>query len=124
MSTQGSAYSRFRRALDKRNVALALAAASELRNVSLSDALELCLLLCEREPRRFERAALRWHGRFCREVVGVTLDEGQAVLALLAALKGPRRVDAACALAELIGRREMLPASEALIRWASGASEN
>ena len=79
-------YSRFHQALDKRSITLALASASELRNVSLSDALELCLLLGEREPRRFERAALRWHGRFCREVAGVTLEEGQAVLALLAAL--------------------------------------
>jgi hypothetical protein len=119
VTSQGSPYGRFRRALDKGNALAALSAAAELRSVGLTDALELCLLLCEREPRRYERAALRWHGRYCRELDGVTLDEGQAVLGLLGALRGPRRADAACALAELVARREMLPASEALIRWAS-----
>jgi hypothetical protein len=118
VTSQGSAYSRFRRALDNRSAGLALASAAELRSVSLTDALELCLLLCEREPGRYERAALRWHGRYCREVDGVSLDEGQAVLALLAALRGSRRSAVAVSLAELFDRRQLHQASEVLIRWA------
>jgi hypothetical protein len=59
MTSQGSPYGRFRRALDNGNALAALSATAELRSVSLTDALELCLLLCEREPRRYERAALR-----------------------------------------------------------------
>jgi hypothetical protein len=51
----------------------------------------------------------------------VTLDEAQAVLALLAALKGQRAPAAARALAELFNRRLLLQASEALIRWANGS---
>ena len=118
MTSQGSPYGRFRRALDKRNPLGALSAAAELRSVSLTDALELCLLLCEREPARYERAALRWHGRYCREVQGVSLDEAQAVLALLAALRGSRRPAVAVSLAELFDRRQLHQASEVLIRWA------
>lgn len=45
----------------------ALSAATELQQVSLSDALELCLLLVRKEPAKYPRAALRWHGRYCRE---------------------------------------------------------
>jgi hypothetical protein len=119
VTSQGSAYSRFRRALDNRSAASALASAAELRSVSLTDALELCLLLSEREPARYERAALRWHGRYCREVDGVSLDEAQAVLALLAALRGSRRPAVAVSLAELFDRRQLHQASQVLIRWAS-----
>jgi hypothetical protein len=39
------------------------------------EALELCLLLCDRAPEKFPRAALRWHRRYCREVRDVTLEE-------------------------------------------------
>jgi hypothetical protein len=121
VTSQGSPYGRFRRALDKGNALAALSAAAELRSVSLTDALELCLLLCEREPRRYERAALRWHGRYCREVDGVSLDEAQAVLALLGALRGSRRPAVAVSLAELFDRTQLHQASEVLIRWADGS---
>jgi hypothetical protein len=60
------------------------------------------LLLHTKEPNRFGRATLRWHGRYCREVPDVDLDEGQAVLAALCALRGPRKAAAARALAELL----------------------
>jgi hypothetical protein len=118
VTSHGLPYGRFHRALDNRNALGALAAGAELRHGSLTDALELCLLLCEREPRRYERAALRWHGRYCREVEGVSLDEGQAVLALLAALRGSRRPSVAVSLAELFDRRQLHQASEVLTRWA------
>jgi hypothetical protein len=118
VTSQGSPYGRFRRALDTGNATIALAAATELRSVSLTDALELCLLLCEREPGRYERAALRWHGRYYQEVDGVSLDEAQAVLALLAALRGSRRPSVAHSLAELFDRRQLHQASAVLIRWA------
>ena len=78
----------------------ALATARELPKIILSDSLRLCLLL--RGTDLFERAALRWHGRYCREVVAVDLDEAQAVLACLAALRGPRADVAARALCGLL----------------------
>jgi hypothetical protein len=72
--------------LDHGNVTEALSAAGELEHVGLVEALELCLLLCDRAPEKYGRAALRWHGRYCREVLDVTLEEAQAVLATLALL--------------------------------------
>jgi hypothetical protein len=71
------------------NVTEALSSASALEHVGLSEALELCLLLTK-QPARFERAALGWHGRYCRETRDVTFDEGVAVLVLLGAMRGPR----------------------------------
>ena len=50
MTTQGSAYMRFRRALDRGNVTEALSAASELQFVALAEALELTLLLVDGAP--------------------------------------------------------------------------
>jgi hypothetical protein len=66
------------------------ASASELEHVGLVEALELVLLLCRREPKRFPRAAHRWHGRYCHEVRDVGLEEAQVLLAALAALPSRR----------------------------------
>jgi hypothetical protein len=118
VTSQGSAYGRLRRALDTRTATIALAAAAELDYVGLSDALELVLLLLDNEPNRFSRAALRWHARYCAEL-RVDLSEAQAVLALLAALRGSRPKPAACAPADLVHRRGLERSSEALMRWAT-----
>jgi hypothetical protein len=118
VTSQGSAYGRFRRALDSRNATVALATATELDFVSLPDALELVLLLVD-DPRRFRRAALRWHARYCGELPDVGFEEAHAVLACLAGLTGRRPKAAASALAELANRRGLERASEVLFRWAS-----
>lgn len=120
VTAQGSAYMRFRRALDRGNVTEALSAASELQFVSLADALELTLLLADREPEKYDRAAARWHVRFLQEVPNVDLRENQAVLALLAAIPATRL--AAAALAELLSRRRSCERiAEALVRWSRAA---
>jgi hypothetical protein len=119
VSSQGSPYGRFRRALDDGNATIALAAAADLEHVGLADALELLLIIQDAEPSRFERAALRWHGRYCREVIDVDLAEAQAVLACLTALRGRRPEPAAHALADLVHRRDLARASEVLNRWAA-----
>jgi hypothetical protein len=115
--SQGSAYSRFRRALDGGNPTIALAAAAEIDVVSLPDALELVLLLVD-DPGRFRRAALRWHARYCGELPDVGFEEAHAVLACLAGLADRRPKAAAAALASLVHRRELRRASEVLMRWA------
>jgi hypothetical protein len=53
---------RFRRPPDRGNVTEALSAAAELEHVGLAEALELRLLLGDKAPERYPRAALRWHG--------------------------------------------------------------
>ncbi len=111
---------RFRRALDRGNVTEALSSASQVEHVGLAEALELCLLLADKEPQRFGRAAVRWHGRFCREAQ-VDLEEAQAVLAALALLAGEHKRNAAFALAELLSRRGLERPCEVLLAWARGA---
>jgi hypothetical protein len=71
VTSQSSAYHRFRGALDRGNVTEALSAATEIQIVGLVEALELTLLLADREPLKYERAALRWHVRFVREEASV-----------------------------------------------------
>jgi hypothetical protein len=66
MTLQGSPYSRFRRALDTCDLALVRTTAAELPSVPLDDALRVCLLL-RAEPASYERAVVRWLGRFALE---------------------------------------------------------
>jgi hypothetical protein len=111
---------RFRRPLDRGNVTETLSSAAELEHVDLADALGLCLLLADKEPQRFGRAVVRWHGRFYREAQ-VGLEEAKAVLAALALLAGERKGNAAYALAELLSRRGLERPCETLVAWAREA---
>jgi hypothetical protein len=47
--------------------------ARELPRIALEDALRICLLLRGGDPDRYERAAVRWLGRFALEARGVTI---------------------------------------------------
>jgi len=85
--------------------------------LTLADALALCLLVRDREPQRYGRAAVRWLARFCDEQAAVELDEAVLVAIHLAALRAPRPMAAARAFAELLeagGRREL---AEVVRRW-------
>jgi hypothetical protein len=75
---------------------------------------------CVRDPAKYERAALRWHARFMREVSKVEMRESQAILSLLALVPVSRL--AAAALAELVSQRRGLErACEVLVAWARQA---
>jgi hypothetical protein len=74
VTSHGSPYSRFQRALKTRNLHVIRTAAAELPNVSLLDALAICVVIRDREPDAFERAAVRWLGRFATERPAVRLD--------------------------------------------------
>jgi hypothetical protein len=54
--------------------------------LSLGNALVLCVVLAERDPVRFRRAAPRWISRFVEEADGVSFEEAQLVATALAAL--------------------------------------
>jgi hypothetical protein len=71
--TKGGSYTRFRRALESGNLTLVRAAAAELPRVNLDDALRVCLLLRTADAAGYERAAIRWIGRFALEHPGATL---------------------------------------------------
>jgi hypothetical protein len=59
MTSQGSSYGRFTRAIKARQLFQAEMAARELRGLSLADALELVILIAAQRPDRLERAAVR-----------------------------------------------------------------
>jgi hypothetical protein len=67
VTSGGSPYARFRRALDTGNLTIIRAAAAELPRVELQDALAVCMAIRDGEPETFERAALRWIARLCTE---------------------------------------------------------
>ena len=66
---------RFRRSLETGNPHLVLAAARELPQVALDDALRICLVLRDGDHDRYERAAVRWLGRFALEGRDITIAE-------------------------------------------------
>jgi hypothetical protein len=67
MTSQGSADGRFTRAIQRRHLHAAEIAARELGGLSLSDALDLTILMRDVETWRYERAAVRWLERFIEE---------------------------------------------------------
>ena len=83
VTSDGSAYGRFRRALRMGNLPQVRAAAAELPQVSLDDALAVLLLMGERDDERYGRAAVRWLARLVCERPGVGLtDLGLGLVAL------------------------------------------
>lgn len=114
VTSQGSAYARFRTALATGNATIAWAAATELPRIGLSDALALCLLLVDVDRPRYERAVVRWHGRLCVEAKGLTLEEAQLALAAFNAFPHGPAVEA---LAGLLADRGLTGAAEALAAW-------
>ena len=88
VTSQGSAYSQFKRALARGNFLLAWTLAADLPKVPLADALALLLLARDQQPWRFEAAAPRWHARLCSEAA-LTLSEAQLALAALQSPAGP-----------------------------------
>ncbi len=93
MTSTGSPYGRFRRALEQGNLQLVRAAAGELPTIRLDDALRVCLLIRDSAPQGYERAALRWVARFAVEARAATLGDVQAAAGALERL--PRDPDEA-----------------------------
>ena len=93
MTSAGSPYSRFRRALATGDLALIQATAAELPRVGLDDALEVCLVMRDAGTAAYERAVVRWLGRFCLEARGAGLEDVRTAAGALGDL--PRAPDEA-----------------------------
>jgi hypothetical protein len=78
VTAEGSPYTRFRRALASGNELLVLTTARELPTIALDDALQICLVLRNGDPDRYERAAVRWLGRFALEGRDVSVNDLRA----------------------------------------------
>jgi hypothetical protein len=110
VTSQGGAYSQFKRALERRNFLLAWTLAAELPKVPLADALSLLLLALDQQPWRFETAAPRWHSRLCNEA-RLTLAEAQLAVSALDALASPGAVaggQALVAICDVHGLEEVV----------------
>lgn len=113
MTSDGSAYSRFRRALRTGNLTVVQSAALELPTVDLADALAILLLMSTADDERFDRAATRWLARFALERPSVRLEDLQLGLNALEAL--PHNPDAAKdTIRALCGRHGLPSAARAL----------
>jgi hypothetical protein len=86
VTSDGNPYARFRRALDTGNETLITTAARELPKVALDDALRICLVLRGGDPGRYERAAVRWLGRFALEAREATIADLRLAAGALDAL--------------------------------------
>ena len=113
MSSQGSPYARFQRALRIGRLPLVRAAAAELPRIDLDDALAICLLIEDQDAERFERAAVRWLARLSLEVPTVRIEDLRAGLLAFEALPDNPH-GARLALAELCERHGLRRAARAL----------
>jgi hypothetical protein len=80
------------------------AGSKEIGRVSLTEALELTILIAHKDPRRHPRVAARWLLRFLEERSRVTIDEAVMVATCLAALGGDRHKEASRKLREVVAQ--------------------
>jgi hypothetical protein len=120
MTSHGTAYGRFARAVQRGNVFQAEIAARELGQLSLADALSLCEMLAARDPRRFERAAQRWLQRFIDER-SPSLPELALAAAALSDVRHGRRGAREKVLLALL-RSASHSWEQGLVRWSRPAS--
>lgn len=118
MPSQGTPSGRFQRAIANGNLWAAEAAARELGRLPLGGALALTALIADVAPQRFERAAVRWHGRFVLEVPGLSLAESQLALGAVASLRGGDRSTAGGCSASSVALT-----APRTSRWASGCKK-
>jgi hypothetical protein len=107
-TSQGRSYGIFQKAIQRRNVVAALAAARELPQLSLLDALELTMLIARKDPSRYPRVAARWLRRLLEEHPDLTIEEAALAASCLVALPGTGYREAAQtlkAMAETATRR-------------------
>jgi hypothetical protein len=94
-------YPLFDQALRAGNLGLAENIARERGQVTLGDALRILELMARHDDPRYERAAVKWLGRYATEQRGVTLGNVAAAGALLDQL--PDRPDVFVRLRRLVG---------------------
>ena len=86
MTSSGSPYARFQRALATGNLTLIRTAAAELPRIGVAEAAAMLLAIERADPGQYERAAVRWLGRLCLERTSVDLGDLSRAAAALDAL--------------------------------------
>lgn len=123
MASQGSAITRFDRAVQTGNPNLVVAAAHELpQPVRLRDALRVVLVLAASAPDRYPPAAARFGARLVNDR-RLSVAEAQLTFAALQTLAGPDPLaggEALCVLHERHGEREAAGYLEQWLRARDG----
>jgi hypothetical protein len=83
---------------------MAVAAAKDLPQLSLADALELTVLVARKDTRRHQRIASRWLLRYLEEDPHATIEEAALVASSLVALTGVAHREAAQTLRAMAER--------------------
>jgi hypothetical protein len=83
---------------------MAVAAARDLPQLSLGDALEFTVLVARKDPRRHPRVAARWLLRYLEEDPHATIEEAALAASSLVALTGVGHEEAAQALRAMAER--------------------
>jgi hypothetical protein len=87
VTAQGSAFTRYKRALERQHVLGAEIAVREMNYISPRDALGLLALYAALDSPKYEKAATRWLGRLALEGKDISLDDLQLAAAALHALQ-------------------------------------
>jgi len=117
MTSQGSAITRFDRAIRTGNPNLVIAAAHELpQPVLLRDALRVVLVLAAAAPERYAPAAARFGARLVNER-RLSVAEAQLAFAALQTLAGPEPLAGGQALCVLLERNGERDAARYLEEW-------
>jgi hypothetical protein len=85
VSIKGSSYANFRRALLGGNLTIIAAAAAELDEIGLEDALRILVVMARARDPRYERAAAKWAARVTTEK-RLDLDSARRAIALVEVL--------------------------------------
>jgi hypothetical protein len=101
VTAQGHPRAIFSRAIESGNLVAAESSAREVGRLTLEEALRLLFLYAEKDPVKYERAALRWPARYLGEGKDVSLLKAQLAASALAELRGGEREHAARLLGEL-----------------------
>jgi hypothetical protein len=117
VSAGSSPHAWFRKSIERRSLTQAEAAARELGSLDSEDALALVLLMRERHDARYERAAVRWLGRWLAENPAVGLQFAVELAAALRALQGVSPEVARAQAAVMLRRAGSQRPAEILERW-------
>jgi hypothetical protein len=97
-------YAMFRDAIESGDLNRIARLARQVGEIRLDDALRICLLLRDDPGERYERAAVRWLGRFALEGRGVTPADLRVALDALGSLPTDPQTAMSCLQALCVAR--------------------
>ena len=104
MTAQGHPRATFTRAIERGNLLIAETTLRELGRPTLSELLELTILIAFKDPRRYPRVASRWLVRYLEVRSDATIDDAAFTVSCLEALAGPNNLHAVTALRDMAER--------------------